>query len=158
MRDKRFVAIHRGGLLTKDNHHRLIKWARECSEHVLSLTDEDIDIRLVHALNVAKEWEHDNVPVGDAMKASVDAHAVARESSNPISIAVARSIGQAVATAHMADHSLGAALYALKAVKNAGKPIDEEREWQNKQLLQLPSEIVELVITTMKEKEKGLKI
>ena len=32
-------------------------------------------------------------------------------------IAVARAIGHTVATAHMADHSLGAALYALKAVK-----------------------------------------
>ena len=51
--------------------------------------------------------------------------------SNPISIAVARSIGQAVATAHMADHSLGAAIYALKAVKFADKSIDAERKWQN---------------------------
>ena len=40
MRDKRFIALHRGGLLTKDNHHKLIRWARECSEHVLSLIDE----------------------------------------------------------------------------------------------------------------------
>ncbi|MCX6255149.1 MAG: hypothetical protein NTV31_11820, partial [Bacteroidia bacterium] len=70
-------------------------------------------------------------------------------------IAVARSVGHAVATAHMADHSLGAALYALKAVKNAGKSIDAERKWQNEQL---PSEIMELVLTAMSKKEKGLKI
>lgn len=160
MRDKRFVAVHRGGLLTKDNHHKLIRWARECLEHVLSLIDGNIDTRLVHALHVAKEWENGNVPVGDAMKASVGAHAVARESSNPVSIAVARSIGHAVATAHMADHSLGGPLYALKAVKHAGGSVDEEREWQNEQLqqLQLPSEIVELVLTSMMKKEKGLKI
>lgn len=160
MRDKRFVAVHRGGLLTKDNHYKLIRWARECSDHVLSRIDGNIDTRLVHALHVAKEWENGNVPVGDAMKASVGAHAVARESSNPISIAVARSIGHAVATAHMADHSLGGPLYALKAVKHAGGSVDEEREWQNKQLqqLQLPSEIVELVLITMMKKEKGLKI
>ncbi|MFA4885466.1 MAG: putative immunity protein [Desulfotomaculaceae bacterium] len=158
MRDKRFVAVHRGGLLTKDNHRKLIRWARECSEHVLSLIDGNIDTRLVYALHVAKEWENGNVPVGEAMKASVGAHAAARESSNPVSIAVARSIGHAVATAHMADHSLGGALYALKALKHAGKSIDEERVWQNKQLQQLPSEIVELVLTTMMKKEKGLKI
>jgi hypothetical protein len=159
MRDKRFVAVHRGGHLTKDNHRGLIRWARECSEHVLPLIDEKIDKRLIHALNVAKEWENGNVSTGDAMKASLDAHAVARESSNQISIAVvARSIGQAVATAHMADHSLGAALHALKAVKHAGKSINEEREWQIKQLQQLPLEIVELVLTTMKKKEKGFKL
>ena len=44
MRDKRFVAVHRGGPLTKDNHQKLIKWARVCSEHVMSLIDKDVDI------------------------------------------------------------------------------------------------------------------
>lgn len=158
MRDKRFVAIHRGGLLTKDTHHQLIRWAMECSEHVLSLMDLDIDGRLVHALFIAKEWEKDNVSTGDAMKASLAAHAAARESSGPVSIAVARSVGHAVATAHMADHAPGAALYALKAMKHAGKSIDKERQWQIKQLQSSftagPSEIIELVLAEMMKKEK----
>jgi hypothetical protein len=89
------------------------------------------------------------------MKASVGAHAAARESDNPTSAAVARSIGHAVATAHMADHSLGAALYALKAVKNASKSIDKERKWQNEQL---PSEIEDIVMTARTMKEKNFKI
>jgi len=155
MRDNRFVAVHRGGPLTKDRHHQLIRWARECSEHVLSLIDENIDKRLINALYIAKEWEKEKVIVGEARNASIGAHAVAKESSNPIIIAVARSIGHAVATAHMADHSLGAALYALKVVKNAGKSVDAERKWQNEQL---PSEIKELVQTTMSLKEKHFKI
>jgi hypothetical protein len=129
MRDKRFVAVHRGGPLTKDHHHQLMIWARKCSEHILLLIDEKIDQRLMNALYIAKEWEKEKVTVGKARNASVSAHTVARESSNPIIIAVARSIGHAVATAHMADHSLGAALYALKAVKNAGKSVDTERKW-----------------------------
>jgi hypothetical protein len=158
MRDRRFIAEHRGGLLTKDNHHQLIRWARECSEHVLSLIDENIDKRLIQALHIAKEWENDNIPTGDAMKASLNAHVVAREYSNPISIAVARSIGHAVATAHMADHSPGAALYALKAIKLAGKSIDKEKEWQNLLLKQLPSEIGDLVLNEIIKKEKILKI
>ena len=158
MRDIRFVAMHRGGPLTKENHRKLIKWARECSEHALSLIEGDIDKRLIYALHIAEEWEKENVTVGQAMKASYSAHAVARESQNPTSMAVARSVGHAVATAHMADHSLGAALYALKAVGHAGKLVEEERSWQNKQLQQLPSEKVELVSTTMMKKEKGLKI
>lgn len=105
-----------------------------------------------------REWANGNASVGDAMKSSVIAHAVARESSNLTSKAVARSVGQAVAAAHMADHSMGAALYALKAVKHAGKSTAEEIEWQNKRLQQLPSEIVELVLTTMTKKARGLKI
>jgi hypothetical protein len=154
MRDKRFIAEHRGGLLKKDHHRQLIKWAYKCSEHVLPLGRETVDERLINALLIAKEWASGNATVGDAMKASVDSHAAARESSNPISIAVARSIGQAVATAHMADHSLGAAIYALKAVKFADKSIDEERKWQNEQL---PSEIMELVLSTRTEKERSFK-
>jgi hypothetical protein len=110
------------------------------------------DKRLIHALHVAKEWGDENATTGEAIKASVGAHAAARESSDPVSIAVARSVGHAVATAHMADHSPGAALYALKAVKLAGNPIDEERKWQLKQLQQLPSEIVDAVIISMTKK------
>jgi hypothetical protein len=158
MRDKRLIAEHRGGDLTKDDHHKLIRWARECSEHVLPLIDEDIDKRILHALHIAKEWENENVTTGEAMKASSGAHAVARESANPASIAVARSVGHSVAAAHIADHSIGGALYALKAVRLAGKSIDEERDWQTRQLHQLPSEIVESVLIAMKKKAKGLKI
>ena len=150
MRDKRFIAEHRGGLLKKDHQQQLIKWACKCCEHVLPLCSETVDERLINALFIAKEWARGNAKVGDAMKASVDSHAAARESVNPISIAVARSIGQAVATAHMADHSLGAAIYALKAVKFANISKDAERKWQNEQL---PSEIRNLVLSTRTEKE-----
>jgi hypothetical protein len=150
MRDKRFIAEHRGGPLKKDQHYQLMKWACDCAEQVLSLFGKKIDGRLTNALRVAKAWRQGNASVGDARKASVDAHAVARESSNPTAIAVARSVGHAVATAHMADHSLGAAWYALKAVKNAGKSIDEERKWQDEQL---PSEIKDLVLTARKSRE-----
>ncbi len=150
MRDKRFIAEHSGGPLKKEQHHQLITWACGCAEHVLHLFGENTDERLKNALHVAKEWKHGNASVGDARKASIDAHAVARESSNPTAIAVARSVGHAVATAHMADHSLGAAWYALKAVKIAGKSIDEERKWQDEQL---PSEVKELVLTARKSRK-----
>lgn len=150
MRDKRFIAEHRGGSLSKDNHQKLIKWAVECSKHVLSLIDNDIDERLLHALHVAEEWGNENVKTGVAMKASSGAHTVARESSDPASIAVARSIGHAVATAHMADHAIGAALFALKAVKKAGQPIDAEREWQNEKL---PAELMDIILSARSKKE-----
>ena len=155
MRDKRFIAEHRGGFLNKDHHRLLMIWACICAEHVLPLFDETLGERLLNALLIGKEWANGNATVGEAMKASVGAHAVAKKSINPTSIAVARSVGQAVATAHMADHSLGAAIYALKAIKNAGKSIDAERKWQNEQL---PSEIVEIVLTARTNKEKALKI
>ena len=151
MRDKRFIAEHRGGLLKKEQHRQLIQWSCDCVEHVLPLFGDISDERLENAIRVAKKWARGEATVGDARKASLQAIAAARESSSAIAIAAARSVGHAVATAHMADHSLGAALYALKAVKNAGKSIDAEREWQNEQL---PPEIMELVLSARSKKEK----
>ncbi len=83
MRDQRFVAKHRGGPLKKEQHCQLITWAIACAEHVLPLFGEKPDERLENALLVAKAWAQGKASTGDAMKASVAAHAVARESSDP---------------------------------------------------------------------------
>jgi hypothetical protein len=147
MRDQCFVAVHRGGPLSKEQHQQLMGWAADCAEHVLPLIAEG-DNRLQGVLETARAWTRGEVPVGNAQKASVQAHALARESMNPAAVAVARAVGQAVATAHMADHSLGAALYALRAVKATGKPIEPERTWQNEHL---PLEIKELVLSARDE-------
>ena len=152
MRDNRFIAEHRGGLLTKKHHRQLMIWACTCTEHVLPLNGGTLDERLKNALLIAREWANGNTTAGEAMKASVGAHAVARELTDQTSIAVARAVGQAVASAHMADHSLGAAIYALKAIKSAGKSIETERKWQNEQL---PLEIKEIVLTARTIKEKA---
>jgi hypothetical protein len=144
MRNKRFVAEHRGGPLKREQHDRLMQWAYACAEHVLPLFGEKIDPRLTHALEVAKAWTHGEASVGEARKAAVAAHAVARENTNPAAVAVARAVGHAVATAHMADHSLGPAWYGLRAVKSAGGSVEAERKWQD---AQLPPQIKELVLT-----------
>lgn len=127
-----------------------MRWARECSEHVLFLAGKDIDWRLTQALHVACKWEHDRATVGDARNAAFGAIAAARETSDPVITALARSIGHAVATAHMADHSTGAAEYALKAVKLSGKSIEEERRWQDEQLAPDISELIQ----TARQKKK----
>jgi hypothetical protein len=150
MRDKRFVAEHRGGPLTKDQHKQLILWACKCVENVLPLITNKVDERLTNAIQIAKEWTKDNTSVGDARNAAFDAIGVANELTNPIEIAVARSVGHAVATAHMADHSLRAAQYALKAVKLADKSSDKERKRQDKNL---SPDIVDLVLST-RDKQK----
>ncbi len=155
MRDKRIVAVHRGGLLTKEQHLKIIEWARKCSEHVITLLGNNIDNRLITVLEIAQEWKENRASTGDARKASADAHSIARQSPVPAVKAIARSIGHAVATAHMADHSLGAALYARKAVQYSGKSVDIERQWQ---IEQLPSEIREIILILMEEKEKHFKI
>ncbi len=149
MRDNRFIAKHRGGPLKIEQHHQLMEWACICAEHVLPLLGENVDERLIVALNVAKAWIEGKAAVGDARKAAVAAHASAREAQNPVAVAVARAVGQAVATSHMADHSLGTAWYALKAAKAADKSIEEERQWQNQQL---PPEVKDIVLSARKNR------
>jgi hypothetical protein len=144
MRDQRFVAVHRGGPLSKEHHRLLMRWACDCAEHVLLLLEGNVDERLSDALKTASAWEKGEASVGDAQKAARKAHAVAREASSPVAVAVARAVGHAVATAHMADHSLGPAYYSLKAVKAAGKATDEERRWQDEHL---PTGVKELVLS-----------
>jgi len=155
MRDKRFIAEHRGGSLKIEQHRQLIIWACKCAEHVFPLLSEELDERLKSALFMAKEWEKNKATVGDARTASINSIAVASESSDPVTIAIARAIGHAVATAHMADHSLGAALYALKAVRAAGRSTDAEKEWQNEQL---PPEIAELILSSRTKKDAIFKV
>jgi hypothetical protein len=144
MRDRRFVAEHRGGPLSLDKHHLLMKWACECAGHVVRRHCAKIDERLREALRVAADWNRGKASVGEARAAAVNAIAAAREAPTPTAIAVARAVGHAAATAHMADHALGAALYALKAVESAGRSPEAERRWQDDRL---PPAIRDLVLT-----------
>ncbi len=100
------------------------------------------DARPGEALEVARAWAAGNVKTGAAMKASVAAHAAAREATGKAAVAAARAAGQAVATAHFADHSMGALLYALKALRAAGLPTGVELETQ---LAKLPPPLRDMV-------------
>lgn len=145
MRDQRFVAEHRGGPLSRHNHQLMARWAAECAEHVLSaLWKSDKDQRPLDALRQARAWARGEISVGDARKAAVAAHAAARESKDAAATAAARATGHAAGTAHMADHCLGAAAYALKAAEQGGINTEQERQWQDQQL---PVSIRDLVLS-----------
>jgi hypothetical protein len=128
MRDKQFIAEHRGGPLKKEQHRQLIKRAADCVRHVFPLFGKKIDGRLENALLIAKAWEKGKASVGDARNAAFGVLALARELDDQVSIAIARAAGHAVATAHMADHAPGAAEYAIKAVALAGKSVKKGKD------------------------------
>ncbi len=155
MRDSRFVAEHRGGPLSKRNHQLLSIWAADCAEHVLPLfVGHSDDKRPQVAITTARMWANEKIAVGEAQKASIASHSAARQESDAAAVAVARAAGQAVATAHFADHCLGAAVYALKAVAASNGDVEAERAWQ---LRQLPSELSELVQSAL-QSERIMKI
>lgn len=139
MRDRRFVAQHRGGPLDRESHALLARWAADCAERVLPLFARcSGDGRPKEALEVARRWARGDVRTGVAMKASLAAHAAARQMDDRAAIAAARAAGHAVATAHAADHSMGALLYAVKALEAAGRPSDAELR---RQLGKLPDHL-----------------
>ena len=62
--------LHRGGLVAK-GHHKLIRWAREGAEHILSLIEDNIDNRLIQALYIAGEGEKEKTGLLQQHKASL---------------------------------------------------------------------------------------
>ena len=121
-------------------------WAAACAEHVLATCwNNPTDQRPAAAVRSAHAWARDEMAVGPARKAALSAHDAAKESRSPQMIAAARAAGHAAATAHMADHCLRAAKYALKAAELANADPAQERAWQDRQL---PVAIRELVNST----------
>lgn len=138
-----------------EQHRQLMHWSCQCVEHVLPLCGAESKVRVSRALSVGMDWMEGRATVGDARKASVDMIALARELTDSVQIAVVRASGHAVATAHMADHSMGGALYALKAVNCAGKSMEEERNWQ---MDRLPLDVRDFVLETMNQKAAHFKM
>jgi hypothetical protein len=154
VRDDRFKAVHRGGSLDLDRHRQLALWAADCAEHVLLLfgRHRPLDDRPRLAIETARAWAAGEVSVGAARAAAVAAHAAAREATDVAAREAARAAGHAVATAHMADHSLGPTWYGVRAVRaSAGvEAAERERAWQ---LEQLPPSIRELVLSTLETRK-----
>lgn len=155
-RDPRFVRIGRGGALDDKTHQSLALWAAACAERVLSLFEKENpdDNRPAEAIDAARAWARGDIAMTKARKFAFAAHDAAREAKDAATEA-ARAAGHAVATAHMADHELGGAFYALRAISkaypdNADKLI-QEREWQRQALT---PDIRELVIDDMRLREK----
>jgi hypothetical protein len=142
-RDPRLVTIARGGTLSDTDHRLLAAWAADCAARVLHVFEEEHreDPRPARAIAAARSWSSGEIRAGEARSAAVDAHAAARAAHGPARDA-ARAAGHASAVAHMPDHELGAAYYALRATRAFGGDVDAERTWQ---VAALPAAIADLV-------------
>ena len=150
IRDPRLVTVRRGGTLTDDDHRLLALWAATCAEHVLDLFEsaQPDDPRPRDAIDHTRAWVRGEVAMmqsraagGRAMGAARDLRGAARHA--------AYAAGQAACVAHVAEHDLGAAAYAIKAVRAAAPTGEDlvagrlECQWQREQL---PDAVRELVI------------
>ena len=150
VRDPRFTTVRRGGTLTDDDHRLLALWAAACAEHVLPLFEsvQPSDPRPREAIEQVRAWTRGETPMSESRAAGGHAMAAARVLSGPARHA-AFAAGQAAVVAHVAAHDLGAAAYAIKAVR-AAVPADESEDagrrecaWQRDQL---PDTVRELVL------------
>jgi hypothetical protein len=149
-RDPRFVTIRRGGTLTDSDHQFLALWAGACAEHVLHLFEaaQPEDPRPRQAIEQAHAWARGEITMSQARTAGGQANAAARDLRGAARHA-AYAAAQAALVAHVAAHELGAAAYAIKAVRAAASKGEGESagrlecQWQRDQL---PEAIRELVL------------
>lgn len=150
VRDPRLVTIRRGGTLTDEHHQLLALWAATCAEHVLHLFESvrPDDPRPRQAIEQARAWARGEIKMTQARTAAGHANAAARDLKGAPRFA-AYAAAQAAAVAHVAAHELGAAAYAIKAVRAAAPKEEAERagrlecQWQRDQL---PDAIRDLVL------------
>ena len=134
-------------LVKQTDHKTLAIWAIDCAERVLPYFEGDYpeDHRPRNAIETLQTWIRTGVfEMAVVRKTSLASHAAARDvGEDNAARSAARSAGQAVATAHVPTHSVGAAIYALQAIHRAANPSEadaalaKERDWQYRRLLEL---------------------
>lgn len=124
----------------KQDQRLLALWAADCAERVLPFFERTYpkNDRPSKAIEVCRTWVRIGVfRMAEIRKASLAAHAAAREAKGNSAVFAARAAGQAVATAHVPEHAFGAAYYALKIAasnSNAKVRIAQELKWQYRRL------------------------
>jgi Imm-5 like putative immunity protein len=99
----------------KPDQKILAFWAADCAEHVLPYFEEKHpnDDRPRKAIEACRGWASTGVfKMAEMRKASLDAHAAAKIAKEDYAKYAAHAAGQAVGTAHVPTHSLGASTYA----------------------------------------------
>ncbi len=150
VRDPRLITLRRGGSLTDADHHRLALWAAVCAEHVLGLFEAAApdDPRPRQAIEATRAWVRGEVAMMATRAVGGHAMGAARPLRGAARFA-AYAAGQAACVAHVPEHDLGAAAYAIKAVRASAPPAEAaaagraECAWQRDRL---PPEIRDLVL------------
>ena len=148
VRDPRMITVARGGSLSPDDHRLLSLWAAECAERVLPLFEEASpgDRKPREAIAAARAWAEGGMRMMDARTAGGHAMGAARPLTGAPRFA-AYAAGQAACVGHVAEHDLGAAAYAIRAVAAAAPGEQGARlAERDAQRALLPAEIRDLVL------------
>lgn len=137
--DKPFTE-HVDHQIFRPNQGVLAIWAADCAERVLPYFEDRYpeDNRPQKAIAALHEWIRTGVfSMAVIRKTSLGAHAAAKGKKEADVVFAAHAAGQAVGTAHVVTHALGASLYGIRAVAaHSGNVNDglKERDWQLERL------------------------
>lgn len=134
-------------VVSQTDQKTLAVWAIDCAERILPYFEQKYpdDKRPRQAIETLQKWIDTGVfKMAVIRKASLDSHTAARDvGEDSPARSAARAAGQAVATAHVPTHAIGAAIYGLQAIyratdsNDADEAIAKERDWQYQHLLEL---------------------
>jgi hypothetical protein len=136
--------------LNEADRRAVAVWAADCAERVLPLFEavRPDDPRPREAIEAARAWVRGELPMMETRALGGHAMGAARDLRGAPRFA-AYAAGQAGVVAHVAEHDLGAAAYAIKAAVAAAPGGQEdavrsaECRWQRDRL---PDEVRELVL------------
>lgn len=136
----------RGHQAFKPVQKTLALWAADCAEHVLPFFEEERpgDRRPRRAIEMCRAWAATGVfRMAEVRRASLGAHAAAREARGGDAVAAARAAGHSIATAHVPTHAFGASVYGIRAAalrsKDQQSGASREEAWQLRRLRRLAS-------------------
>ena len=150
MRNKNWILEHRGGNLKIDQQIQLMKWSINCVNHLLPLLNNNINEKIINAINIGNNWILGKVKTIDVINCSREIIKYVKTLDNKLEIAITRAAGHAIATAHMAEHSMGPVYYGIKAIKINDGNVETEINWQ---IEHIPKDIKDLVVLGLKNKK-----
>jgi len=126
--------------MSQEDRRLLAAWAADCAERVLAIFEDSSpeDQRPRAAIDGARAWVRDEIPVEAARALALEAHEAARTVADRAARSAARAAGQACDAAQMGGHARHAAAYAVAAIMQS-EPNDPglttaELDWQRSRL------------------------
>ena len=122
------------------DHVDVAKWALLVAKHILEVVGIDYTVidEIADGFTIHELWQVKKARVHDARMASIAIHHLAKNCDDEIQKLAFRVAGHAVASAHMAEHSMVASDYAIKTIdlytSNDIEAITRERTWQRNEI------------------------
>lgn len=108
-------------LLCVQNRRAVVLWCLDGMEEILERIRliDPTETRAEEAVRQCRLWAAGEIRMPQAKKAILAAHAIAKESDDPVLGAYAHAIGQGCGSVHCETHAIGMVIYALTALVRA---------------------------------------